>query len=440
MMMSSIKAFLFCMLASITTGQDLASNLKVTGSLHTWGIDDGRPSEGSAKQAVWLGDWNNDGTSEYFVTTKKGGTSSFFYSTGEGTWQHTPEWYAPSYSVIALDTEGDARPEYIIKTSKFQTNENITKEMFEDYVPGLKRSWTTVFKIPEDPINNPLEPVMTFDRSVPIIQGCVDIDGDGYKDLLVTHHLEKSKYVARYYKGKDDSSDGKPFESTHQWASTGEGSSMSGSLGEHKARWGDLQIINDGSTVRKRLFAVGSEGENNNVIYWDYHPDSDTFDSDPTVLDVSMLPAAVNNELHLVSVRALPGAIMLAGKDGAFFFKYSSAEDSYTPLNVPGITPTDKIEYSDFWCFNSGLNDGKMVFVILRKPTGNKDSAMEFRSFDPSLPEDQISDIFKEIALPAKAQRITALRVDDSFDTMLDVKQLIVAHKQGATILDVVSE
>ena len=154
--MSSIKAFLFCMLAGMTSGQDLASNLKITGSLQTWGIDDGRPAEGSAKQAVWLGDWNNDGTPEYFVTTKKGGTSSFFYSTGENTWQHTPEWYAPSYSVIALDTEGDARPEYIIKTSKFQTNENITKEMFEDYVPGLKRSWTTVFKIPEDPINNPL--------------------------------------------------------------------------------------------------------------------------------------------------------------------------------------------------------------------------------------------------------------------------------------------
>ncbi len=153
-----------------------------------------------------------------------------------------------------------------------------------------------------------------------------------------------------------------------------------------------------------------------------------------------MVDAAVNNELHLVSVRALPGAIMLAGKDGAFFFKYSSAEDSYSLMNVPGIAPSEKIEYSDFWCFNSGLNDGKMVFVILRKPRGNKDSAMEFRSFDPSLaPGDQISDIFKEIALPAKAQRITALRVDDSFDPMLDVKQLIVAHKQGATILDVVS-
>lgn len=131
---------------------------------------------------------------------------------------------------------------------------------------------------------------------------------------------------------------------------------MEGSIGEHKARWGDVQIINDGSTVRKRLFAVGSEGENNNVIYWDYDPVSDTFAKNPTVLDVSMVDAAVNNELHLVSVRALPGAIMLAGKDGAFFFKYSSTEDSYNLMNVPGIEPTEKIEYSDFWCFNSGLN------------------------------------------------------------------------------------
>jgi hypothetical protein len=118
----------------------------------------------------------------------------------------------------------------------------------------------------------------------------MDIDGDGYKDLLVTHHLENSKYVARYYKGKDDSSDGQPFEATHRWASTGPGSSME----EHKARWGDVQIINDGSTVRKRLFAVGSEGENNNVIYWDYDPVSDTFAKNPTVLDVSMVDAAVN--------------------------------------------------------------------------------------------------------------------------------------------------
>jgi hypothetical protein len=118
-MMSSIKAFLFCMLANIATGQDLrgqsgqrilSSNVEIVGSLQTWGIDDGRPAEGSAKQAVWLGDWNGDGIPEYFVTTKKGGTSSFFYSTGEGTWQHTSHWYAPSYSVIALNTQGDARP------------------------------------------------------------------------------------------------------------------------------------------------------------------------------------------------------------------------------------------------------------------------------------------------------------------------------------------
>ena len=61
-MMITAKALLFCMLASITTGQDLAStpNLKIPSSLQTWGIDDGRPVEGSAKQAVlWLGDLNN---------------------------------------------------------------------------------------------------------------------------------------------------------------------------------------------------------------------------------------------------------------------------------------------------------------------------------------------------------------------------------------------
>ena len=72
-MISSIKAFLFCMLANsdVTSGQDLrgqsgervlsSSNLQIVGSLQTWGIDDGRPAEGSAKQAVWLGDWNGDG-------------------------------------------------------------------------------------------------------------------------------------------------------------------------------------------------------------------------------------------------------------------------------------------------------------------------------------------------------------------------------------------
>jgi len=437
-MMTSIKPFLFCMLANIATGQDLPFNVQPSGSLQTWGIDDGRFSEGSAKHAVWLGDWNGDGIPEYFVATKKDGTSSFFYSTGQNTWQQTSHWYGPSYSVIALDTEGDARPEYIIKTSKFKTNENITIDMHADYVPGMGKKWTTVLRIPEDPVNNPLEPVMTFDRAVPISQGCVDIDGDGYKDLLVTHHLKSADYVARYYKGKDDSSDGLPFEATHQWASTGAGSSMEVSLRQHKARWGDVQFINDGSTVRKRLFAAGSEGENNHVIYWDYDAASDTFDTDPTILDVSMIDAAVNNQLNLVTVRALPGAIMLAGTSGLFFLKYSVATDTYTPLNIPGLLSQEETAYSDFWCFNSGLNDGKMVFVTLRKPDGNKDSTMEFRTFDPSLAENQISDILMEVALPAKSQRITALRVDDSFDVMLDVKQLIVAHKQGATILDVV--
>ena len=60
-MICSAKALLFCMLASLTTGQDLASDLKIPcPSLQTWGIDDGRPAEGSAKQAVlWLGDLNN---------------------------------------------------------------------------------------------------------------------------------------------------------------------------------------------------------------------------------------------------------------------------------------------------------------------------------------------------------------------------------------------
>ena len=73
-----------------------------------------------------------------------------------------------------------------------------------------------------------------------------------------------------------------------------------------------------------------------------------------------------------------------------------------------------------------------MVFAILRKPNGNRNhhSAIEFRTFDPSsLPNNkQISDLLMEVALPPKAQRITALRVDDSYDDdgMLDVKQLIL--------------
>jgi len=321
----------------------------------------------------------------------------------------------------------------------------ITQDMFADYVTDAGRSYTTVFKIPEDwdPINDPLEPVMIFDRSVPIIQGCIDVDGDGYKDLLVSHHLENSKYVARYYKGKDDSADDNPFENTHKWASTGKGSSMFGELGNHKARWGDLQIINNGDIIKKRLFAVGSQGENNNVIYWDYDPVADVFDSDPTILDVSSIERSTNNELHVVSIRALPGAIMLAGKDGAYFLKYLADQDSYNLQIVPGIEEKmakreGKIEYSDFWCFNSGKDDGKMVFAILRKPVGAKNSAIEFRTFDPSLPSNKISDVLMEVPLPPKAQRITALREDDSYNVMLDAKQLIVAHQQGATILEVV--
>ena len=303
-----------------------AFEVEKVGELQTWGIDDGRLAEGSAKHAVWIGDWNDDGIPEYFVTTKTGGTSTLFYSTSNGTWVPTDHWYAPSYSVVVLDTKGDARPEYIIKTSKFKTTDTITKDMFVDYFADAPRSWTTVFKIPDDPINNPLEIVQVFDRSVPILQGCADVDGDGYKDLLVTHHTTSSEYVARYYKGKDDSDD-VPFESVHQWASTGKDSSLFADLGEHKARWGDLQIINNEGTVKKRLFAVGSENDDNNVIYWDYDPIKDKFQRNPTVLDVSSIARSVNNQLNLVSIRALPGAIMLAGRDGAYFLKYSAEEE-----------------------------------------------------------------------------------------------------------------
>jgi len=440
-MKTAIKSIIIGVLSTLTSTVS-SFNVSVVGELQSWGLED-RPSEGSAKQAVWLGDWNGDGVPEYFVTTKKGGTSSLFYSTPDGGWSATEHWYSPSYSVIALDTQGDARPEYIIKTFKF--SRAVPVESYADYVQGASTSkgYTVVLKIPRYPITHPLKPVMFFDRSVPIIQGCVDVDGDGYKDLLVTHHLENSEYVARYYKGRDDSADGLPFEKVQQWASTGEGTTMFGELGNHKARWGDLQIItkDDGSTV-KRLFAAGSEGENNNVIYWDYDPETDTFDVDPTILDVSSIERSVDNELHVVSVRALPGAIMLAGRDGAYFMRYNQAKDTYKLKDVPGIEDLMNVEgteYSDFWCFNSGKDDGTMVFIILRKPDGGKDSTLEFRTFDPSKrPKKQISELLMEVNVPPKAQRITALRTDDSFDTMKDAKQLIVAHKDGATIFDVV--
>jgi len=129
---------------------------------------------------------------------------------------------------------------------------------------------------------------------------------------------------------------------------------------------------------------------------------------------------------------------MLAGSDGAYFLRYNKGNDSYSKIDVPGILPPNTTGYTDFWCINSGLGDGKMVFVILRKPPGNRKSVMEFRMFDPSLTEDSISDILMEVSLPPKAQRLTVLRVDNTFNVNRDAKKFIVAHKKGATIYDVV--
>ena len=74
-----------------------------------------------------------------------------------------------------------------------------------------------------------------------------------------------------------------------------------------------------------------------------------------------------------------------------------------------------------------------------RAPTAYLEILRDRRgTFDPSKrSRKQISDILMEVKVPAKAQRITALRVDDSFDVIKDAKQLIVAHKDGATIMDV---
>ena len=172
-----ITAAAVCLLvaSSSVAAQELPFDVSVVGELQTWGpFEDGRLAEGSAKHAVWLGDWNDDGIPEYFVSTKKGGTSMLFFSTPTG-WNHTKDWYAPSYSVIALDTRGDKKPEYLIKTSKFKLTETVTQDMFVDYVADGGRSYTTVLKIPEnwDPATEPLQPVQIFDRSVPIIQGCM---------------------------------------------------------------------------------------------------------------------------------------------------------------------------------------------------------------------------------------------------------------------------
>merc|ERR1711862_300183 len=113
---------------------------------------------------------------------------------------------------------------------------------------------------------------------------------------------------------------------------------------------------------------------------------------------------------------------------------------TYQMMPVPGIWPRDETGYSDFWCLNSGRNDGKMVFVVLRKQFKQEMAAMEFRSFDPTLPnpEDQISDILFEVEVQPKAQRITVLRTDNSYNVNLDAKQLIIAHRNGADIFDVV--
>ena len=427
---------IFVSLLFIVSEAQLPFTIDRVGKLRTDKFKDGRPSAGSAKHATWLGDWNGDGRPEYFVSTKKGGTSTLFYSVPGGKWKPTSHWYLPSYSVIALDTTGDARPEYLIKTSKYKKDDNTTIEIFADHAPGIGQSWTSVLKIPDDPINNPLIVVMTFDRAVPSVQGCIDIDGDGYKDLILTHHLVKAEFVSRYYKGKDDSVDGKPFEDDYKWASEGKGSSMGPNSNAHKARWGDITVLKGayayGSPDTYRLFAVGSKSVANNVLYWDYIPDKDRFNKNPQIMDVT--EASDDNKLFLTTVRALPGAIMLAGPSGAFFFKYMQSDDTYKMIPVPGLLPGN---YSDFWCIPSGVRNDLMVFILLRKVGGNGNSVLEFRTFDTTL--GVISDNLdgEEIYVSSNAQRITVLREDDSFDVSKMAKQLIVAHSKGATIYEI---
>ena len=115
---------------------------------------------------------------------------------------------------------------------------------------------------------------------MPSVQGCIDIDGDGFKDLILTHHLASSDHVSRYYKGKDESIDSKPFEDEHKWAGSGKGTSMGPEFDDAKARWGDITVLKGayGSPDSYILFAVGSSDVDNNIIYWDYNADRDTFD------------------------------------------------------------------------------------------------------------------------------------------------------------------
>lgn len=132
-----------------------------------------------------------------------------------------------------------------------------------------------------------------------------------------------------------------------------------------KARWGDLTRLKD-NPDSWRLFAVGTQGFANHVLYWDYDNLSDTFDRQATKMDVTA--ASDDNKLALTSVRALPGAVMLSGQSGALFFRYDSVNDTYNLTPVPDLLPNTT--YSDFWCIPSGVRDDLMVFILLRKSSG----------------------------------------------------------------------
>jgi hypothetical protein len=402
---------------------------------------DDRPVKGAGKHATWIGDWNGDGKPEYFVVTKKGGTSTLFYSSGNG-YKPTKHWYMPSYSVITLDVRGDSRPEYLLKTSKIDRDDlkgGVSGSDFVDW-DGDPGGSMTVFKIPEDPISKPLVPVMRFPRSVPIVSGMHDVDGDGFKDLLITEHTNKAEFVARYYKGKSDR-DGKPFESNYRWTSDGAGTSMAGN--GHKARWGDIQVI---SPSVQRLYAAGAEDTDNNVIYWRYDKARDTFDARATIFDLKETAAARNNELNLTTVRAMSGSLMFGGKDGAFLFVRRNGSgngygpsaggnvDSYVYKKVPGIDR--RFEYPEFWCLPSQRKGSTNVVTAILRKRGGSPSVIEFRVFDTV--KGALSNVVKEVTLPgSQAQRIDVLRDDNSFDVNRPVKQFIVAHQDGASVYDV---